>query len=140
MQDLSNGLHGCSVFSKNNLVKSYHQIPVAVSDIPKMVIVTPFGLFEYLFMPLGLSNTAQTFQRMMDSTTKGLEGVFAYMDDSCVGSPDGQTHLCHLEIFFNALATDGLDINLDKDVFAVPSLEILGNKILAADGRLHCRN
>ncbi len=83
-------------------------------------------------MPFGLYNAAQTFQRMMDHTTEGLEGVFAYMDDSRVGSPDRQTHLHHLEIFFNALATNGLAINLEKCVFAVPSLEILGHKISAA--------
>ncbi len=102
MQDLSNGLDGCSVFSKIDLVKGYHQIPVAVSDIPKMAIIMLFGLFEYLFMPFGLSNAAQTYQRMMDCTTEGLEDVFAYIDDSRVGSPDRQTHLLHLEIFFNA--------------------------------------
>jgi hypothetical protein len=114
MQDLSNGLYVCNIFSKIDLAKGYHQIPVAASDIPKTAIITPFGLFEYLFMPFGLSNAAQTFQRIMDCTTEGLEGVFAYMDDSRVGSPDRQTHLCHLEIFFNALATNGLAINLEK--------------------------
>ncbi len=67
----------------------------------------------------------------MDFTTDGLEGVFAYMDNSCVGSPDRQTHLLHLEAFFNTLATNGLAINLEKCVFAVPSLEILGHAILA---------
>jgi hypothetical protein len=86
-------------------------------------------LFEYLFTPFGLSNAAQIFQRMMDRTTDGLEGVFAYMDDSRVGSPDRQTHLRHLEAFFSALATNGLAINLEKCVFAAPSLEILGHTI-----------
>jgi hypothetical protein len=71
MQDLSNGLHGCTIFSKTDPVKGYHQIP-------KTAIITPFGLFEYLFTPLGLSNAAQTFQRMMDHTTDGLEGVCIY--------------------------------------------------------------
>jgi hypothetical protein len=46
------------------------------------------------------------------------------MDDSRVGSPDKQTHLRHLEVFFNALATNGLAINLEKCVFAVLSLEM----------------
>jgi hypothetical protein len=81
-------------------------------------------------MPFELSNAAQTFQRMMDWTTDSLEGMFAYMDDSRVGCPDRQTHL-HLEAFFNALAAIGLAINLEKFVFAVPSLEILGHTILA---------
>jgi hypothetical protein len=54
------------------------------------------------------------------------------MDDSRVGSLDKQTHLRHLEVFFNALATNGLAINLEKCVFAVPSLEILGHTISAA--------
>jgi hypothetical protein len=130
MQDLSNSLPGCTVFSKIDLVKGYHQIPVATEDIPKTAIITPFVLLEYLFTPFGLSNATQTFQRMMDQTTYDLEGVFAYMDDSWVGSPDRQTHLCHLEAFFSALATNGLDINLEKCVFAAPSLEILGHMIL----------
>jgi hypothetical protein len=62
MQDLSNGLHGCTIFSKIGLVKGYHQIPVAMEDIPKTAIITPFGLFEHLFTPFGLSNAAQTFK------------------------------------------------------------------------------
>jgi hypothetical protein len=61
MQDLLNGLHGYNVFLKIDLVKGYHQIPVAAPDIPKTAIITPFGLFEYLFTPFGLSNTAHTF-------------------------------------------------------------------------------
>ncbi len=64
----------------------------------------------------------------MDCTTEGVEGVFAYMDDSRVGSPDRQTHLRHLQIFFNALVARGLE----KCVFAVPSLEILGHMISVA--------
>jgi hypothetical protein len=127
-------LNGCNVFSKIELVKGYHQIPAAAADIPKMVIIMQFGLLEYLFMLFGLSNAAQAFQRMMDHTTDGLEDVFAYvddsrvgsldmfayMDDSHVGSPDRQTHLLHLESFSTALATNGLTINLEKCVLHFP--------------------
>ncbi len=67
----------------------------------------------------------------MTRTTDGLEGVFAYMDNSHVGSLDRQTHLRHLEAFFTALAANGLAINLEKFVFATPSLEILGHRISA---------
>ena len=36
------------------------------ADIPKIAIINPFGLFKFLCLPFGLSNAAQTFQRMMD--------------------------------------------------------------------------
>ncbi len=40
-------------------------------------------------------------------------------------------HTCHLEAFFTALATNGLANHLEKCVFPVPSLEILGHTISA---------
>jgi cytoskeleton-associated protein 5 len=70
-------LYGCSVFSKIDLVKGYHQIPVAACRHPKNGDYPPFGLFECLFTPFGLYNAAQTFQRMMDRTTEGLEDVYS---------------------------------------------------------------
>jgi hypothetical protein len=86
LQDLSNFLHGSTIFSKIDLEKGYHQIPMQKSDIPKTAIITPFGLFEFLYMPFGLSNAAQTFQRLMDSLFRDFPFLFIYLDDMLIFS------------------------------------------------------
>ena len=86
IRDFTNNLKHCTVFSKLDLVKGYQQVPMNSEDICKTAIVTPFGLFEFLSMPFGLKNTAQTFQRLMDWIFKGLPFVFIYLDDILVAS------------------------------------------------------
>ena len=66
IHDFAAGLAGCTIFSKVDLVKGYHQNMVWKEDVQKMAIATPFGLFQFTRMPFGLKTAAQTFQRLMD--------------------------------------------------------------------------
>ena len=86
IHDFAANLHGRRFFSKINLVKGYHQVPITEEDIPKTAIITPFGLFEYLFMPFGLKNAAQTFQQLMDQIFRGLDFLFSFLDNHLVAS------------------------------------------------------
>ena len=129
ISDILNNLSGQHVFSKIDLTKAFHQIPVAEEDIPKTAVITPFGLFEYLMMPFGLRNAAQSFQRHIDFILRDLNFARPYLDDILIYSSDVISHDIHVRQVLRRLHEFNLVINLKKCVFFADEVLFLGHFI-----------
>ena len=129
LQDFVVCLKDKQVFSTLDIRSAFWTIPMADQDIEKTAITTPFGLFEFVKMPFGLCNAAQTFQRHMDCIFREMPDIFVYLDDILVASVDRESHLSTLKKILQILANHGMNVNHEKSVLAKPVVIFLGFEV-----------
>ena len=131
ISDCLDMLHGAKYFSALDCLSGYHQLPIREEDKHKTAFTTPFGHYEYNFMPMGLSSAGASYQRMMTTIFEDTNDEFTncYLDDLIVFSKNFETHLKHLEIVFNKFRDEGLKLKLSKCHFAKKEVEYLGHLV-----------
>jgi len=79
-------------------------------------VVLPWGKYEYLRLPMGLSISPDVFQEKMSDLMVGLEFARAYLDDLLIISTESgfDEHLVKLEKVLDRLSEAGLKINATK--------------------------
>ena len=129
LHDFNSELRGKKYFSKVDLLKGYHQIPVNPDDVGKTAVITPFGLYVFPRCPFGLKNAGQDFQRLMDQILGDIPHTFVYLDDVLIASSTLEEHLQDLERVFSILNQNGLVINRKKCVLGKSKVEFLGHEV-----------
>ena len=97
--------------------------------IPKTAITTPFGMFEFVRVPFGLRNAAQTFQRFIDQVLHDMPFVCAYIDDVLIASRNMQKHIDHVRQVFGRLKQYGVVLNPSKCTFSQSEVIFLRHHI-----------
>ncbi|WVZ89222.1 hypothetical protein U9M48_035650 [Paspalum notatum var. saurae] len=127
------------VFSKIDLRSGYYQIKIRDEDIPKTTFSTRYGLYEYLVMSFGLTNTPDFFMYMMNSVFMNEldKFVVVFIDDILIYSKNEEEHAEHLRTVLSWLREHKLYAKFSKCAFWLKEVgflcHILSEKGVAVD-------
>jgi hypothetical protein len=124
-----------TIFSVLDLNSAYYQIPLSAKSRKVTALCTPFGLFEFTKLPMGISVGCQVLSRVVDILFGDLKCKFVYnfMDDLVVYSQSREEHLDHLREVFTRLQKAGFTLNPNKLRLAQREIPFLGH-LLSAEG------
>ena len=101
VQDALESLGGNQWFFLFDQGKAYHQGFVSSSSRHKTAFATPWGMYEWVRLPMGLKNAPGEFQRFMEHCLDGLRddiSTIPYIDDIIVFSQTFEDHVHHIQV------------------------------------------
>ena len=113
IEEIFDTLEGSSYFSTINMSAGFYQVPMAENSQDFTAFSTPFGSFKWLRMPMGLTESPNTFQSLMESVLVGLnwKTCVPYLDDCIIFAKTQQEHISRLREIFQRFSDTNLKIN-----------------------------
>ncbi len=129
IDDSLDWLSNCKWFSSMDLASRFLQVPLKKQDHHKSTFGTEPGLFQYKVMPIGLLNSATTFQRLMELVLAGLplKSYLLHFDDILIVAPSVELQFERLAAGSQALLKANLKLLPKKTHLFQPCVKFLGH-------------
>ena len=121
------------IWGKIDMTNSFFQTRVNPDHVKYTATLTPFGLWEWLVMPMGLRNAPATHQRRVTMSLSHLIGKIChvYIDDIIIWSTTLSEHKRNLSTVLQALRDAQLFCSKKKSELFALEIDFLGHHISA---------
>lgn len=135
IQDMLDSLSGSSWFSVLDQGKAYHQGFLDEESQPLTAFITPWGLYQWIRIPFGLSSAPAEFQRSMEECLWGLRDEICqpYLDDNLVHSQSFEDHVSHIRMILRRYQQHGIKLTAKKCELFRDRVRFLG-EIVSKEG------
>jgi len=135
MDDLFDKVQGAQYFSKIDLRTGFWQIALDEKSREYTAFNTPWGLYHFNVLPMGLTNAPATFMHLMNETFRDYnqEFVLVFLDDIVIYSKTLAEHHVHVRKVLQRLRDKGLYAKGSKCTFFQREVTFLGYR-LGTDG------
>jgi hypothetical protein len=119
------------IFSILDQTNTFFQTRMREANIPLTAVKTPWGLHEWVVMPMGLTNSPATHQAQLEEVLGELinDICVVYLGDIVIFSNDVQNHTLHLCQVLNCLRAANLYCSPKKTKLFQHSVKFLGHWI-----------
>ena len=127
ISDVLQKIEGITYATSLDLNMGYYTLRLDPDAQKICTIITPWGKYQYLWLPMGVNVSPDVFQDKMANLMEGLEFVRTYLDDLLViCNTTFEEHLSQLTTVLRRLRRAGLKVNAEKSFFFAPEIEYLG--------------
>ena len=126
IQDILNRRKGYQYFSKIDVSMHYYTFELDDDAKELCTICTPFGNYRYNRLPMGVSQSPDIAQEVMEDLFRVLEQTDVYIDDIGVFDNSWQDHLHSLDQVLSILQTHNFTVNPLKCEWGVRETDWLG--------------
>ncbi len=117
---------GYKLFTKLNISMQYYTFELDEESQDLCTIVTPFGKYKYLRLPIGLKCSPDIAQAAMDNELSSIEDADVYIDDVGAFSNDWDHQVNLIATILRRLRENGFPINPLKCEWAIKHTDWLG--------------